>query len=169
LRTEDLQIEDARRFYPALEVAPLSAPVHYTFLIDMSESLEEEIREVRDAALALAKRLGARDTFSLISFDETCSLRIANTSDRTRLQEEFDRLLTLYKGPRHSLTSVEAGIKCAISHARWIGQLPDAGIDRSDVYITNAVKHFKFEERGKRRIHKKHLRPTGVRLPAATC
>jgi uracil-DNA glycosylase len=33
--------------------------------------------------------------------------------------------------------------------------LEEAGIDRSDVYITNAVKHFKFEERGKRRIHKK--------------
>jgi len=33
--------------------------------------------------------------------------------------------------------------------------LEDAGIRRSDVYITNAVKHFKFEERGRRRIHKK--------------
>ena len=33
--------------------------------------------------------------------------------------------------------------------------LEEAGIDRSDVYITNAAKHFKFEERGKRRIHKK--------------
>lgn len=33
--------------------------------------------------------------------------------------------------------------------------LQDAGIERSRVYITNAVKHFKFEERGKRRIHKK--------------
>jgi len=31
----------------------------------------------------------------------------------------------------------------------------DAGIARSDVYVTNAVKHFKFEQRGKRRIHKK--------------
>jgi uracil-DNA glycosylase len=29
-----------------------------------------------------------------------------------------------------------------------------AGIDRGEVYVTNAVKHFKFEERGKRRIHK---------------
>jgi uracil-DNA glycosylase len=27
------------------------------------------------------------------------------------------------------------------------------GIDRRDVYLTNAVKHFRFEERGKRRIH----------------
>ena len=33
--------------------------------------------------------------------------------------------------------------------------LEEAGIDRSQVYVTNAVKHFKFEERGKRRLHKK--------------
>lgn len=33
--------------------------------------------------------------------------------------------------------------------------LADAGIEPEQVYITNAVKHFKFEERGKRRIHKK--------------
>jgi len=33
--------------------------------------------------------------------------------------------------------------------------LAEAGIDRSQTYVTNAVKHFKFEERGKRRIHKK--------------
>ncbi|MEA2129787.1 MAG: uracil-DNA glycosylase [Solirubrobacteraceae bacterium] len=36
--------------------------------------------------------------------------------------------------------------------------LQDAGIERADVYITNAVKHFKFEERGKRRIHQKPTR-----------
>jgi len=33
--------------------------------------------------------------------------------------------------------------------------LADAGIDRSEVYVTNAVKHFKWEPRGKRRLHKK--------------
>ncbi len=37
--------------------------------------------------------------------------------------------------------------------------LVEAGIDRSEVYVTNAVKHFKFEPRGKRRIHKKPDRP----------
>jgi len=31
----------------------------------------------------------------------------------------------------------------------------EAGIDRTKVYVTNAVKHFKWEPRGKRRIHKK--------------
>src|SRR3984893_10430046 len=33
--------------------------------------------------------------------------------------------------------------------------LVEAGIDRIKVYVTNAVKHFKWEPRGKRRIHKK--------------
>jgi DNA polymerase len=33
--------------------------------------------------------------------------------------------------------------------------LADAGIPRREVYVTNAVKHFKWEPRGKRRIHKK--------------
>lgn len=33
--------------------------------------------------------------------------------------------------------------------------LEDAGIDRDDVYLTNVVKHFNWEPRGKRRIHKK--------------
>ena len=33
--------------------------------------------------------------------------------------------------------------------------LEEAGIDRSKTYVTNAVKHFKWEPRGKRRIHQK--------------
>jgi uracil-DNA glycosylase len=37
--------------------------------------------------------------------------------------------------------------------------LGDAGVDRSATYVTNAVKHFKFERRGKRRIHQKPEAP----------
>lgn len=33
--------------------------------------------------------------------------------------------------------------------------LDQAGIDRAEVFVTNAVKHFKFEPRGKRRLHKR--------------
>jgi uracil-DNA glycosylase family protein len=33
--------------------------------------------------------------------------------------------------------------------------LKDAGINKDEVYVTNAVKHFKWEPRGKRRIHQK--------------
>jgi uracil-DNA glycosylase len=41
--------------------------------------------------------------------------------------------------------------------------LAEAGIDRDDVYVTNAVKHFKWTERGKRRIHE---RPSGGEIRA---
>lgn len=41
--------------------------------------------------------------------------------------------------------------------------LKAAGIDRDDVYVTNVVKHFKWEPRGKRRIHKK---PSGMQIAA---
>lgn len=41
--------------------------------------------------------------------------------------------------------------------------LLEAGIDREQVYVTNAVKHFKFVERGKRRIHAK---PTIIEIRA---
>jgi uracil-DNA glycosylase len=39
--------------------------------------------------------------------------------------------------------------------------LKDAGIEREDVFVTNAVKHFKHETRGKRRLHK---RPNGYEI-----
>jgi uracil-DNA glycosylase len=41
--------------------------------------------------------------------------------------------------------------------------LDDSGIDRTDVYMTNAVKHFKWQPRGKRRIHQ---RPSGTEIRA---
>lgn len=41
--------------------------------------------------------------------------------------------------------------------------LADAGVDRAATYVTNAVKHFKFERRGKRRIHQK---PDGGEIAA---
>jgi DNA polymerase len=41
--------------------------------------------------------------------------------------------------------------------------LREAGIDREQVYVTNVVKHFKWEPRGKRRIHKK---PNSIEIAA---
>jgi DNA polymerase len=41
--------------------------------------------------------------------------------------------------------------------------LEEVGIDRSRVYVTNAVKHFKWQARGKRRIHQK---PNAAELAA---
>jgi len=41
--------------------------------------------------------------------------------------------------------------------------LQDAGLGRDSVYITNAVKHFKFEPRGKRRLH---IKPSASEIEA---
>lgn len=41
--------------------------------------------------------------------------------------------------------------------------LEEAGIDRTEVYVTNVVKHFKFTRKGKRRIHK---RPSAEEIQA---
>ncbi|MBV9613816.1 MAG: UdgX family uracil-DNA binding protein [Acidobacteriaceae bacterium] len=41
--------------------------------------------------------------------------------------------------------------------------MEEAGLDREKIYVTNAVKHFKFLERGKRRIHAK---PSGIEISA---
>src|SRR5438128_5862100 len=49
-----------------------------------------------------------------------------------------------------------AGKPCVGPAGRILDQaLEEAGIARNDAFVTNAVKHFKFEQRGKRRLHKK--------------
>ena len=46
-------------------------------------------------------------------------------------------------------------IRLSVRRATFSTGAARAGIDRADVYVTNVVKHFKWEPRGKRRIHKK--------------
>ncbi|HJR44665.1 MAG TPA: UdgX family uracil-DNA binding protein [Actinomycetota bacterium] len=69
-------------------------------------------------------------------------------------------------GPRSSelmLVGEQPGDKEDLAGEPFVGPagrlldeaLTGAGIDRSRVYVTNVVKHFKWEARGKRRIHKK--------------
>ena len=52
---------------------------------------------------------------------------------------------------RTSPAARSSGLRARCSTRRW----RKPGSPRSDVYVTNAVKHFKFEQRGKKRIHTK--------------
>lgn len=69
-------------------------------------------------------------------------------------------------GPRHAQVMVvgeQPGDQEDLQGEPFVGPagalldkaLADAGIPRASIYVTNAVKHFKWEPRGKRRIHKK--------------
>jgi DNA polymerase len=70
------------------------------------------------------------------------------------------------EGPSHAkvmLVGEQPGDKEDLAGKPFVGPagrvldqaLADAGIPRSKTFVTNAVKHFKFEPRGKRRLHKK--------------
>jgi uracil-DNA glycosylase len=70
------------------------------------------------------------------------------------------------EGPKHAklmLVGEQPGDQEDLSGKPFIGPagqlldraLEEAGIDRNAVYVTNTVKHFKWEPRGKRRIHQK--------------
>jgi uracil-DNA glycosylase len=70
------------------------------------------------------------------------------------------------EGPSHAtfmLVGEQPGDKEDLSGKPFVGPagrvldsaLKDAGIDREQTFVTNAVKHFKHEMRGKRRLHKR--------------
>ncbi len=70
------------------------------------------------------------------------------------------------EGPRHAafmLVGEQPGDKEDLAGKPFVGPagrvldaaLKDAGIDRAQTFVTNAVKHFKHETRGKRRLHKR--------------
>jgi DNA polymerase len=70
------------------------------------------------------------------------------------------------EGPAHAkfmLVGEQPGDKEDIAGRPFVGPagrvldqaLADAGIPREETFVTNAVKHFKFEMRGKRRLHKR--------------
>jgi DNA polymerase len=70
------------------------------------------------------------------------------------------------EGPNHArfmLVGEQPGDKEDVAGKPFVGPagrildqaLEDAGIPRKQTFVTNAVKHFKFEERGKRRLHKR--------------
>jgi len=70
------------------------------------------------------------------------------------------------EGPAHArimMVGEQPGDKEDIAGKPFVGPagrvldeaIVEAGIDRKLVFVTNAVKHFKFEQRGKRRLHKR--------------
>src|SRR5215472_4017102 len=101
------------------------------------------------------------------------------TLDSLREQASTCRACPLWKnatqtvfgeGPRHArimLVGEQPGDKEDLAGHPFVGPagmmldraLEEAGVDRKKVYITNAVKHFKFVPRGKIRLHQKPTTP----------
>ena len=100
---------------------------------------------------------------------------VIKTLAELRAAEAACRRCSLYKhatqvvpgeGPSHAkfmLVGEQPGDKEDIAGKPFVGPagrlldqaLADAGIPRNETFVTNAVKHFKHEMRGKRRLHKR--------------
>jgi len=120
----------------------------------------------------MAKRVVARDT-AVAPVDDKAP--VVRSLSALRTAEQECRRCPLYKnatqavpgeGPSHAkvmLVGEQPGDKEDLAGKPFVGPagrvldqaLADAGIPRSETFVTNAVKHFKFEPRGKRRLHKK--------------
>src|SRR5215211_244206 len=81
------------------------------------------------------------------------------------------------EGPSHAkfmLVGEQPGDKEDLAGKPFVGPagrildqaLSDAGIPRGEAFVTNAVKHFKYEMRGKRRLHKK---PNAYEIERCKC
>jgi len=119
-----------------------------------------------------AARFGVRFREELLMADDIPDIR---TLTALRAAEAECTRCDLYKhatqvvpgeGPGHArfmLVGEQPGDKEDLAGRPFVGPagqmlgqaLKDAHIPREDVFVTNAVKHFKFEMRGKRRLHKR--------------
>ncbi|MBA3962710.1 MAG: UdgX family uracil-DNA binding protein [Chthoniobacterales bacterium] len=116
-----------------------------------------------------AKKIAPDDAWHPASVPETASLTTLRETARgcTACPLYKNATQTVFgEGPKHAtlmFLGEQPGDQEDLSGKPFIGPagklldraLEEAGIDRDTVYVTNTVKHFKWEPRGKRRIHQK--------------
>src|SRR3712207_3425391 len=74
---------------------------------------------------------------------------------QTVFGEGLKRARVVFVGEQPGDREDRAGKPCGGPAGRELDRgLEAAGIDRREVYVTNVVKHFAFEERGRRRLHR---------------
>jgi DNA polymerase len=144
-----------RNLPEARSIAPLirQAPSRVTAMIEQ----EARMTRKRDPQKAVAAMEG-QDPKSLAALNRLIAAAPPMVKGGTRA--------VLGEGPLHPLIALvgeQPGDQEDLAGKPFVGPagqlldkaLEEAGIDRSQVYVTNAVKHFKFEQRGKRRLHAK--------------
>ena len=109
---------------------------------------------VRSAAEFLPKRFSLKSLREAAAHCEACDLYKYAT--QTVFGEGAARSKFMFVGEQPGDSEDRQGHPFVGPAGKLLrNAMETAGIDPRDVYITNAVKHFKFIERGKRRIHQK--------------
>ncbi len=113
---------------------PRKPPAPESTLFPLHAGLDELAQSAKDCKACDLWKLGTQTVFG----EGTPSAKVMLVGEQPGNQEDLEG--KPFVGPAGKLLDAA---------------LLDAGIDRKKVYVTNAVKHFKWEPRGKRRIHKK--------------
>ncbi len=170
LNPEAMRAEMPKRFWKNLPEADLIQPL-------MADALERARDMVAKAPTAPVARRGAETlhkTAPIMSEDGLAAVRAKAMACRRCPLWEPATQTVFGEGPdaaRIMLIGEQPGDMEDIKGKPFVGPagqlldqaLAEAGIDRASAYVTNAVKHFKFVPRGKRRIHQK---PNGVEIKA---
>lgn len=164
LKVKAMQAEMPRKYWKNL---PEAAAIP-----DLIAGAEARARQMQAAAPTRAPARAARIGERLRMVEETPPVddldalrRQASACDRCPLHAQATQVV-VGEGPRDAALMVvgeQPGDQEDLAGRPFVGpagQLFDriaaeAGLDRSTAYVTNAVKHFKFAPRGKRRIHQK--------------
>jgi len=170
-------------FNPArLKVAMMKSemPVKYWRNLPEAELIAPLIRGARQAEKAMIERIASQPPSRHVRQVER---QMADASERREILSladaraaiagcqrcplyEYAAQAVFGEGPEHAdimFVGEQPGDQEDLAGKPFVGPagqvfdaaVDEAGIDRSRVYVTNAVKHFKFEPRGKRRIHQK--------------
>ncbi|SIQ25247.1 DNA polymerase [Rhizobium sp. RU20A] len=150
----DLIASAERRVIEMAARAPTAAPAFHARIRAM-----EAAREQEDAAVLSGGAGGAATLPALRAEAATCTrCPIHCGATQTVFGEGPERADVMFVGEQPGDEEDLAG-RPFIGPAGKVltAAMQEAGLDRSRIYMTNAVKHFKYEPRGKRRIHQ---RPT---------
>jgi DNA polymerase len=106
--------------------------------LEIEPRVESTLEALRDSALSCRACPLWRDATQTVFGEGSADARIVLVGEQPGDQEDLQG--RPFVGPAGRLLD---------------RALTEAGLDRTVTYVTNAVKHFKFEPRGKRRLHKK--------------
>lgn len=168
LKVNAMTSEMPKRYWKNMPEAELITPLIRKATARSSEMLSAELRAPARSTRISRERALEEDRVAT-AFHAIATLEdlrtAAHTCTRCPLHTDATQVV-LGEGPpeaRLMFVGEQPGDKEDIAGRPFAGPagqlfdeaLRDAGIDRETVYLTNAVKHFKFEPRGKRRIHKR--------------
>ena len=164
LKMKTMQKEMPRMYWPNLPEAQLIAPLAAQAMERSGRMIEQE-PSLPDRRIPAPADLREPFMLKIEAIDSLEELKHATMHCRECPLGEYATQSVIGEGPRRAtlmLVGEQPGNQEDLQGHPFIGPagqlleraLAELGIERDDVFVTNAVKHFKYELRGKRRIHK---------------